>query len=1291
MIKSAGKKLLVAVLGICVALMTVLGVATYRRDGGIVADAEGTVEDIIDLSQGPNSNIGQPTADGAANLLKFHFKGVNMSDGSFMENAVVSEGVTIGDLIVVDNGTASKTVSQWSSDSGKRAFRIAVYGAGMYLQCENGVVDVNTIRYVTFKKGFVLFQGVDGTTGDWVFTKTASEKLSATEFPADLKLYVNKTADAYQYAATSLTVSSAPEKVTYTVGDTFDPAGMTIEAVTETNGNKSINVTSAMCSADFSEAGEKTVTVSYGGQTVTQAVTVSAPAKVLTGIAYKEGSVSIELNGTFKQMTLNGLKATATYEGGETAEIDVVADMISVDPSELGERKGKIVYTEGNTTVSCDVTVTVTERTTEFAAGNMYVIPLDGYYDGEDGATFKMNDSGISIWFTTNAGFGKEGAFKGLTGGTDGWYDGAGFEAAFADIKAHVLLNGKTFDQLNAEGAGLARFCMGWFGEGLYCLRVHTDGSFKYNNLETVTILRGFRMYGNTKKAIGARTPCDYTFTVADKPGTSDKMLVRKTESLTVVSAPSKTEYLTGDNFSAEGMTVKAVYSDGGEKTFAVKDRMVSYDFSEAGEKDVTVTYNGVSATQKVTVKAPVATITGIAVKDNAKLSLKQYSLNATLTEGAKLVVSYSDNTTEEVDLTLAMIGGYTNEKAGDFKATVTYKDNTCEIGYTVSAYDGTSFIKGINYGPVYGSEGTGYANFVGIDDVTAPLKALWNVDKAKSLIIGKTNGDLVTINGVTLTQLVSEGKVARMLMNGRNFGFHIDDAEFMATVKSGAEICFLPGFAWLTNSSDAWGAPTPETYEPIENAVVTSPLYFSFKNDKVNKVIDTVTLKGTPKAAYNKGDVIDVTGLSLAVKYKGFDVEYVDLTADMCEYDFASAGNKTVTVTYGGKTVTFDVTVEDIVLSEVEITSEPTKKDYDFGIENELDLTGLVVTAKYGNGTTKEISHDSLTVTGFDSRKFGVQTIKVVYGEFEVTFEVEVKNISTNKYLGIDYVSAATSYESTQHNSLVISFTLNGVYEQLNSFWGANQLDYVADYMLINGKKVSDLVAEGKVTRLAVWTSQLVIHLDTTKLVPATWVDKRADKNDPDDKGIHYIEGESEVVETVTFLPGFQWYTVNGVLSGELWGNNNAYQYATPIAGAVLKETITIHNEDGYGWTRPLKKDGDKVASDALTIASLPKKTTYAPGEKLDLTGLQILAKYEDGGEEIIVPGASEVDGFKKDTEGTQTLTYTYFGQVVSFEITVKNPDSGKTGGCGSALDAAGLSGLAMLGLAFIAKRKRK
>ncbi len=1266
MIKSAGKKLLVAVLGICVALMTVLGVATYRRDGGIVADAEGATNanDLLDF--GIDCNGTSPNSFGGP-LLSIKWRNVNQPASWGARKAVIGDG-TVGDYIVITTKSGeSKTVTEL----GNKITRVISYGQETGINFEGDIKKAD-VKSITLKAGLApLVKGdnADNWGGDSVIYDTDSTKA----LPVDVTIYPAVDRGLWEVESTALTVTTQPTKVSYMVGDTFDPTGMTIKATTVGAGELSPAVAKLAYSYDFTTAGEKTVTVSYAGITTTIDVTVEALSKTVESIALKSGSKMLAKQFTKGVSFSEGAKLVVSYSDNTTEEISLTSDMVSgYSNAELGDFTATVTY-EGKT---CEIPYTVSayDGTTDFQGitlGNSYSVAQGGF-----GVDFLVGGNGSYkyLWSIDKAA-------SAVTGKTLG------------DL---VTINGVTVTQLVNEGKVARIYTYG------KTLGFHIDNASYKNevlNGGVVELLPGFQFVTNSADAYGGSASPE-TYTLIDGALITSPVYfcfwngksVKAVETVTISGSP-KTVYTKDDTIDVNGLSLTVKYYGESEtETVEVTADMCEYDFSEVTESAaVTVSYNGKSASFNVEVKAPVATITGIAVKDNAKLSLKQYSLNATLTEGAKLVVSYSDNTTEEVDLTLAMIGGYTNEKAGDFKATVTYKDNTCEIGYTVSAYDGTSFIKGINYGPVYGSEGTGYANFVGIDDVTAPLKALWNVDKAKSLIIGKTNGDLVTINGVTLTQLVSEGKVARMLMNGRNFGFHIDDAEFMATVKNGAEICFLPGFAWLTNSSDAWGAPTPETYEPIENAVVTSPLYFSFKNDKVNKVIDTVTLKGTPKAAYNKGDVIDVTGLSLAVKYKGFDVEYVDLTADMCEYDFASAGNKTVTVTYDGKTVTFDVTVEDVVLNEVEITSEPTKKDYDFGIENELDLTGLVVTAKYGNGTTKEISHDSLTITGFDSRKFGVQTIKVVYGEFEVTFEVEVKNISTNKYLGIDYVSAATSYESTQHNSLVISFTLNGVYEQLNSFWGANQLDYVADYMLINGKKVTDLVAEGKVTRLAVWTSQLVIHLDTTKLVPATWVDKRADKNDPDDKGIHYIEGESEVVETVTFLPGFQWYTVNGVLSGDLWGNNNAYQYATPIAGAVLKETITIHNEDGYGWTRPLKRDGDKVASDALTIVSLPKKTTYAPGEKLDLTGIQILAKYEDGGEEIIVSGASEVDGFKKDTEGTQTLSYTYFGQTVSFEITVKNPDSGKTGGCGSALDAAGLSGLAMLGLAFIAKRKRK
>lgn len=1294
MIKSAGKKLLVAVLGICAALTMIFGVANFNRNGKITAKAaDKTVEDIIDLSKGPNDSIGNPNAEGASNLLKFHFKDVNLTDCSFLETATVSDGVVLGDLIVVDNGTA-KTVTKWSADSGKRAFRIAVYGGGMYLQCENGVVDVNTIKYVTFKQGFVLFNGKATSDKDWGFNIENNGPVAGTEFPTDLKLYVNKANNVYQYATTTLTVATAPDKTVYTIGDTFDTTGMTVTAVTETSGTKTIDVTSAMCDVDMSSAGEKSVTVSYGGQTTSVNITVSEPTKTLTSIAIKSGSVTIEQNGSASEMTLNDLKITASYEGEADEEKTVTADMISVDPSELGEKKGKIIYTESGITKNCEVTVTVVARKSAYTADNTYVIPIDGYYNGEDGGDRKFDDSGLNIWLTTNAGYRQESVFDGLG---EKWYSDAGFEAAHADVKAHVLINGKTFDEINAGGAKITRFLIGWYGNGggLFTLRFHVEGGFGAGDVQTITLLKGFRMYSTSAQALGAPTPCDYTYTVVAKPGTSDQMLVRKTESLTIVSAPTKTEYTEGDTFDPAGMTVKAVYTDGGEKTFAVKARMADVTtLNETGDVDVTITYNGKSVTQPITVNEKVVTVTGIAVKDNAKLFLKQYSLTKELTPDAKLTVSYSNGTSNDVDLTVDMVSGYTNETVGnDQEATVTYEGQTCKIKYDVAAYTGTSYFKGVNYGPIYGTEGTGYATLDGIDDVNAELKALWDVDKAPSLVMGKTNGDLVTINGVTLTQLVNDKqyasyRFARMLMNGRNFAFHIDDATFMNTVKNGAEICFLPGFSWVTYTEDKWGDSSQcANYTPIENAVITKPTYFCFKNGNVCKVIDSVTLVGTPKASYYTGDVIDVTGLKLSVKYKGFDAEEIALTADMCEYDFREAGNdKTVSITYDGKTVTFNVNVEAVNLTDVELVTAPDKKDYDFGIDNELDLNGLAVKAKYSNNTEANIPLDSLTVTGFDSHKFGEQTITVTYGDFEVSFKIEVKNISDDKYISIDYTSAATSFEGTQHNSLVVSFTFTGIYEKLNSYWGADKLDYVADYMLINGTPVSKLVKEGKVTRLAVWASQIVIHLDTVKLVPATWVDKRPQYG-PD--AIHYEEGVSEVVETVTFLPGFQWYTVNGIDSSTLWGNDNAYLSATPIEGAVLKEKITIRNEDGYGWTRPLKRTDGVVDADALTVASLPNKTTYTVGDRFEANGLQIRLKYQDGGEELITPGASEL-GYKKDVKGKQTLTFKYDGATASFEVTIKEPAAEKKG-CGGSIGAISVSSLGLLAFAFAFKRKRK
>lgn len=183
MIKKAGKKWLIATLGMCTALTVSVGAATFGDNDEIPANAaEKEVEDIIDLSKGIKESVGQPNGDAAGNALNFHFKNVTMADGSYLEKLM-------GDYVVVSTASASKTVTQWTSDAGgTRAFRMAVYGGGMYLMCENNVLSVDSIQYVTFKKGFTLYEGTDGTDGDWVFTRTASTKVEGTEFPSDLKL-----------------------------------------------------------------------------------------------------------------------------------------------------------------------------------------------------------------------------------------------------------------------------------------------------------------------------------------------------------------------------------------------------------------------------------------------------------------------------------------------------------------------------------------------------------------------------------------------------------------------------------------------------------------------------------------------------------------------------------------------------------------------------------------------------------------------------------------------------------------------------------------------------------------------------------------------------------------------------------------------------------------------------------------------------------------------------------------------------------------------------------------------
>ena len=73
------------------------------------------------------------------------------------------------------------------------------------------------------------------------------------------------------------------------------------------------------------------------------------------------------------------------------------------------------------------------------------------------------------------------------------------------------------------------------------------------------------------------------------------------------------------------------------------------------------------------------------------------------------------------------------------------------------------------------------------------------------------------------------------------------------------------------------------------------------------------------------------------------------------------------------------------------ELTASGTYKT-EYTVGDELDLTGIVLTASWSNGTTTDVALRDVTVEGYDQNKVGIQTITLKYGDAVAYITVTVK-----------------------------------------------------------------------------------------------------------------------------------------------------------------------------------------------------------------------------------------------------------------------------------------------------------
>lgn len=245
--------------------------------------------------------------------------GTELSTPITLDGWRVVSTATVGDVVVGDDGTVvvaaryALSAGAWGNLDDLRLTRVETSG------------DIDTS---SLEDALAVAQAVDRTlyTPESLATldlavETAGVVLSGSRATQDDVDAVTALVDAavaglVEIEAELVSIAvTPPTRTTYAVGDTFDPAGMTVTATYADDSTADVTAQATVTGTDFSTPGTKALTVTFDDQTATVVVTVT-------------GSTDPEVPAT-PAMTLSATSVTAgddvtvTVTGLELPEVEI--------------------------------------------------------------------------------------------------------------------------------------------------------------------------------------------------------------------------------------------------------------------------------------------------------------------------------------------------------------------------------------------------------------------------------------------------------------------------------------------------------------------------------------------------------------------------------------------------------------------------------------------------------------------------------------------------------------------------------------------------------------------------------------------------------------------------------------------------------------------------------------------------------------------------------------------------------------------------------------------------------
>jgi hypothetical protein len=184
------------------------------------------------------------------------------------------------------------------------------------------------------------------------------------------------------------------------------------------------------------------------------------------------------------------------------------------------------------------------------------------------------------------------------------------------------------------------------------------------------------------------------------------------------------------------------------------------------------------------------------------------------------------------------------------------------------------------------------------------------------------------------------------------------------------------------------------------------SGVVYSFPVLKVTSLGETSILNSiaitTPasKLVYSVGDTLDIIGLQVTGNYDDNTKVLQSVTAaNVTGFDSSKpVEGRILTITVGGKTTAYAISVKQAP-DKIEITKSADKLIYT--VKDKLDITGLVVTATYSDGTKVVLPITTANISGFNSSSPAVnQALEIKAGGKVATYIINI-NPQIQTYTG--------------------------------------------------------------------------------------------------------------------------------------------------------------------------------------------------------------------------------------------------------------------------------------------------